>query len=263
MSTPFDFPFLIKNFYLIYRYAGGRNLFLKYNPSIKMDLWIQFGLFKTFDGIIHKERRSLMMDIQLIRKALHNKKPVLLDIVHESAVLIPIVEIDKSCHILFQVRSLSLSKQPGEICFPGGKIEPYETPMECAIRETSEELNILENNIEVMSALDYLVTPFNMAIYSFCGILKDVDIRALDFNQHEVSSIFTVPIEELLRQEPKVSSMMIHTEATDDFPFHLVQNGKAYDWKAGTYPVYFYEYNDYVIWGITAKILKAFLDTIK
>ncbi len=203
------------------------------------------------------------MDIKLIKEIVSNKKPTLLDVVHKSAVIIPIIEVDGNYHILFQIRALSLNKQPGEICFPGGKIEKDENAFECAIRETCEELNLSEDKIEILGELDYLVTPFNMAIYSFCGVLDNVDLNSIEFNTSEVSSIFSVPLSELLNQEPQVSNMIINTETEDTFPFHLVQNGRAYDWKSGTYPVYFYKYEDHIIWGITAKILKAFLDTLK
>lgn len=203
------------------------------------------------------------MDIELIKETIKNKKPNILDVIHESSVIIPIIKVDGDYHILFQVRSFSLNTQPGEICFPGGKIEKYEDAITCAIRETSEELNISKNNIEIFGELDYLVTPFNMAIYSFCGILNNIEFNSIEYNKDEVSSIFSIPIEELLKLEPKVSNMTINTKPMDNFPFHLVQNGKAYNWKEGIYPVYFYEYKDHIIWGITAKILKGFLDTLK
>lgn len=203
------------------------------------------------------------MDIERIKQIINNKKPNILDTLYESSVIVPIIKVNEEYHILFQVRSFSLNRQPGEICFPGGKLEKDENPFSCAIRETSEELNIPEDKIEIIGELDRLVTPFNMVIYSFCGILTDVELDSIEFNKSEVSSIFSVPIKELLNQNPKVSNMIINTEPIENFPFHLVQNGKAYDWKPGKYPVYFYEYKDYIIWGITAKILKSFLDILR
>lgn len=203
------------------------------------------------------------MDISLIKKLLENKQPTILDSVYGSAVIVPIIKVDGEPHILFQIRSFTLNSQPGEICFPGGKIEKDESALSCAIRETSEELNITENKIEIIGKLDYLLTPFNMSIYSFCGIINDVEFDSIKFNKSEVASIFSVPISELLDQEPEVSNMIINVEPSKNFPFHLIQNGEAYNWKEGAYPVYFYKYKDHIIWGITAKILKSFLDTIK
>ncbi|GAE44688.1 hypothetical nudix hydrolase YeaB [Mesobacillus boroniphilus JCM 21738] len=37
------------------------------------------------------------------------------------AVLLPLVEVNGDVHILFEVRSLKMRRQPGEVCFPGGR----------------------------------------------------------------------------------------------------------------------------------------------
>lgn len=203
------------------------------------------------------------MDISLIKKTLKNKQFSLLDSTREYAVVVPIIKVNDVLHILFEIRALSLTNQPGEICFPGGKIEKGESALDCAIRETHEELNISKNNIEIISKLACLVTPFNTTIYSFCGILNNTEFDSIKFNELEVSSIFSVPIDTLLNQNPLLSNMIINLNPPHDFPFHLIQKGEAYTWKTGVYPFYFYKYKNYIIWGTTAKILKNFLDTIQ
>ncbi|MEF1862735.1 CoA pyrophosphatase, partial [Neisseria gonorrhoeae] len=75
-----------------------------------------------------------------------------------ASVLIPIIEINNTHYILFEVRSKNLKHQPSEISFPGGKIESGETPYEAVIRETCEELGTFSDNIEVISSLDLLIT---------------------------------------------------------------------------------------------------------
>lgn len=49
----------------------------------------------------------------------------------------------------------------------------------------------------------------------------------------------------------------------EKFPYEKIPGGKNYDWKQGKYSVYFYEYQEYIIWGMTAKITKNFIDIIK
>ena len=39
---------------------------------------------------------------------------------------------------------------------------------------------------------------------------------------------------------------------TDNFPFDKVPGGKEYPWARGEYEVLFYEYDDRIIWGLTA-----------
>ena len=64
------------------------------------------------------------------------------------AVLIPLIKKEDGYHVLFEVRARHLNKQPGEVCFPGGKVEPGETTYEAAVRETTEELFIQREHIE-------------------------------------------------------------------------------------------------------------------
>ncbi|MDI9475513.1 MAG: NUDIX hydrolase [Natronincolaceae bacterium] len=203
------------------------------------------------------------MNISSIREAFRNKQFSNLDPIRESAVVVPIIKIDNKLHILFEIRALSLNNQPGEICFPGGKIEKNESALDCAIRETVEELNICRDNIEIIGKLACSVTPSNMTIYSFCGILNNVNFDSIKFNKHEVASIFTVPIDELLNQTPLLSDMAINLTPPQSFPFHLIQKEEAYSWKVGICPSYFYKYKDNIICGATAKILKNFLDTLE
>ena len=48
-----------------------------------------------------------------------------------------------------------------------------------------------------------------------------------------------------------------------EFPHNLIPNGKKYDWRKVQDQIYFYKYNQYAIWGFTAKMTKNFIDIIK
>ena len=75
-----------------------------------------------------------------------NHVPTLLEARHEYAVLCPLVERPNGLHLLFEVRSAGVS-QSGETCFPGGQMEPGETPADCALRETEEELFLAKHAV--------------------------------------------------------------------------------------------------------------------
>lgn len=177
----------------------------------------------------------------------------------ESSVLIPILEYTDGLSVLYEIRSEKLKKQPNEICFPGGRIENDESPKFAAVRETSEELLIAAEAIEVISPSDILVTPFNTIIYPYIGMLKDY--RGT-FNG-EVKEVFTVPLSFLLSHDPLCYYIDVNMHPSDDFPYNLIQKGKEYKWGKGKYPVYFYIYEDKVIWGITARITYDFIKNIK
>ncbi len=178
------------------------------------------------------------------------------------AVLAPIVKIQDKLKLLFEVRSKHLKNQPTEICFPGGKMEDGESPADCAIRETCEELNILPNQIEIFGPLDYLVMPYNIILYPFLGDINSIFIESISFNKDEVSDIFTVPLDYFINNPPLKRFVYLKTDVPEDFPFHMIQNGKNYNWKTGKRPILFYSYKDRIIWGITARIIKNLVNIL-
>ncbi len=175
-----------------------------------------------------------------------------------ASVIIPLVEIEGEVHILFEVRSKKLNAQPGDICFPGGKIDNNETPKEAAMREFYEELGI--KDIKIINELDITVRHDGMIIHSFLGIVND--INELSINESEVDHVFYVPLKYLLLYNPLKSIGKLTVTRSDDFPYDLIFNGKDYRFKEGKYISLFYRYREYVIWGITANILKNFLDKL-
>lgn len=169
-----------------------------------------------------------------------------------SAVMIPLIKKNDGYHILFEVRSNKLSQQPGEICFPGGRREHDETSMETSIRETCEELLISESNIKLYGPLDYFLSPAGLRIDPYLGELVNYDGQ---YSNEEVSEIFTVPLAFFQNTPPKCYYNKVTMYPTDNFPFDKVPGGKEYPWARGEYEVLFYEYDDRIIWGLTAKIL--------
>lgn len=160
-------------------------------------------------------------------------------------------------YILFEVRAKHMRSQPGDIAFPGGKIDEGETPKEAAIREIVEELGIKKDNFEIIAPLDLCITHYGLLIHPFLGYIKD--INKININPSEVDKVFLVPIKSLLENKPLVFDNEIIVNRHENFPYDLIHQGKAYKFKGGNYPSIFYKYEDYVIWGLTAKILENFL----
>ena len=108
-------------------------------------------------------------------ESLKSRNPGIVDegVYRKSAVVIPLIEKNRQYHVLFEVRSSSLKTQPGEVCFPGGGCEDGETAEETAAREICEELLIEKDQIELIAPADIFVSPFNMMIFPFIGMLKD------------------------------------------------------------------------------------------
>lgn len=202
------------------------------------------------------------MKIRQISDTLLGRTPSILghDQFLKFAVLLPLVEVDDEVHILFEVRSLTLRRQPGEVCLPGGKIEKGEDPQKAAVRETSEELGIKESDITDVFPLDYMVSAFGTIIYPFAGTIKQLEL--ISPNVAEVGEVFTVPLSYLKKNQPDSYKINFQVEPEDGFPFDLIIGGENYNWQTRTMDEYFYKYDGKVIWGLTAKVLTHFIELI-
>jgi 8-oxo-dGTP pyrophosphatase MutT (NUDIX family) len=200
------------------------------------------------------------MNIDLAK--LYNRKAAICDreIYKESSVLVPLIGSGKDMSLVFEVRSANLYSQPNEICFPGGKIEEFESAKQAAVRETSEELMIPESNINIIAELDTIVTPFNSILYTFAG---ELDEYAGTFNPEEVKEIFSVPLYFFVNTNPLRHDINITMKPKGDFPYQMIQKGRDYPWGKGQYPVYFYIYEDKIIWGLTARIINNYVEILK
>lgn len=177
-----------------------------------------------------------------------------------AAVLIPLVEVDGAWHVIFEVRAHTMRRQPGEISFPGGRLDPGETPVEAAIRETSEELLLAMEEIEVIGRLQPLATPHRQLIYPFVGVIPTIpDVRHTD----EVDHLFSIPVETLLLLDPFHGEMEWTMNPDQNIPFDRMANAKAYEKRVIKMREPFYEHKDYIIWGLTGKILTQFIKRLK
>lgn len=177
-----------------------------------------------------------------------------------SSVLLPLIEKNGELHVLFEVRANNLHRQPGEICFPGGKVEKneIERPQDTAIREAVEELGINREQVVLLGSLDYLVTPPGTLIYPFAGIIEEPG--NIDPSPAEVKEVFLVPLKHFLEYPPARSDVDVATRYASDFPFNKVPPIYKEGWcKRWTFSVFFYEYGERFIWGMTARILYNFI----
>jgi peroxisomal coenzyme A diphosphatase NUDT7 len=178
------------------------------------------------------------------------------------AVLVPLIKKNNDIHVLFEVRSLQLKRQPGEICFPGGKMDPRDKDEKtAAIRETKEELGISEKDISEIYPLDYMISPFGMMIYPYVGFLHAPG--NIQPNPSEVEEVFTIPLPYFLENKPEIYQVEFKIEPEENFPFELITGGKNYKWRPRVMEEYFFKFEDKVIWGLTARILSNFIEIIK
>ena len=113
------------------------------------------------------------MNINHLKGQLAKPQPLFLgeETAFRSAVLIPLVEKEGEWHVLFEVRALTMRKQPGDLSFPGGKIDETDaSPLAAALRETHEELGVDQQSIQILGKLSpYVVSPA-FVVYPFIGV---------------------------------------------------------------------------------------------
>jgi 8-oxo-dGTP pyrophosphatase MutT (NUDIX family) len=170
------------------------------------------------------------------------------------AVLVPFIGSKRDA-ILFELRAKGI-RQSGEICFPGGMVEPGEAPVECAIRECAEELGIEYSQIEITAKAGCIVSHRDAIIHVFIGVLNIESPAETEPNKKEVAELFAVPSSFFTETKPDIYQVDSFTE-TGNFPVKELKLPKRYygTWSNGKRNIYVYKYGDKIIWGLTAAIL--------
>ena len=180
----------------------------------------------------------------------------------DAAVMLPLLETGEGLSILFQVRSMKLNWQPGDICFPGGRREPEDENLAfTAQRETEEELGLSKDDFTLLGPLDYFYTYVGPMLFPYVGVIHHPE--NIKISTEEVAEIFTVPIADLLKIKPRSGTITIASKPEKDFPFDVLPEYKT-DWTVRKdYKVYCYNYKNRRIWGMTARVLHSFLAKIR
>lgn len=155
----------------------------------------------------------------------------------DASVLIPVVERD-GMQVILTKRASHLKHHPGQVAFPGGKVEAGETPLQAALREAEEEIG-LSGTVDVIGQLNTHETVTNFNVMPFVGLVEPFD-PVLDAG--EVEEVFEVPLDFLLAPE----NMSI----------------QGRNWRGQRREYYTIPYGPYYIWGATARVIKGLSDRV-
>lgn len=173
-----------------------------------------------------------------------------------SGVLVPLRVRKGHVEVVFTRRTEHLSSHPGEVSFPGGRLEDGdEDLLDAALRETEEEVGLPREHLDVAGLLtDY--QPFRgPLILAYVAVLDDQAPAPYRASPEEVAEVLTVPIEALL--DP-ASTIPVPEDAW------AVDNYEARVWwdeERGDRTVHYWHLSeDTRIWGITGELLYRFLE---
>ena len=170
----------------------------------------------------------------------HRPQEITVPGARSAAVLIPIV-LEPEPTLLFTVRTDTVSSHPGQISFPGGSVDDTDPSRAAAsVREAEEEIGLDPSAVRLVGELDtfptfvsgYVVTPF-------VGLLDDEP--ELTLNPAEVARVLRVPVTSLSNE---------------------IRRGPGFTHDERTYPTEAWVWEDHVIWGVTARIVRQFLEIL-
>ena len=208
------------------------------------------------------------LTLENITIALANSPEILgKDKYFNSAVLVPLVEIENKYHLLFEKRANHI-RQGGEVSFPGGEFDHKKDQglRHTALRETSEELGINSEKIKILGKIGTLVAPMGVTVDAFVALISIMSLDELNIDKNEVEKVFLVPIDYFLKKKPEEYSVKLEVH-----PSYKDENGKLVEllpvqklglperyskpWKNGFHRILVYNSSEEVIWGITAEIV--------
>ena len=203
------------------------------------------------------------MELDALTRLLARRQPGLMDATGRYAVLVPMVKGEEGLSLLYEVRAHTLRRQPGEVCFPGGRIEGAESPEECALRETEEELSIPRSAVRVLGRLDFIAHRANFIMYPVLALVDRKAVEKMCPNSAEVEETFLVPLRHLLATQPLEYDYQLIPQTGENFPYELVGIPRDYRWQPGGENVPIYPWKGRAIWGLTARITRHLVALVR
>lgn len=156
-----------------------------------------------------------------------------------ASVLIPLIERNDGWRVILTKRASHLKHHPGQVSFPGGKVEAGETGMIAALREAEEEIGLPRASVDMIGSLDVHETVTNFSVTPFVGLAKKF-MPIIDTG--EVEEVFEVPLDFLMAGE------------------NMTIQGRF--WQGHRRQYYTIPYGPYYIWGATARMIKVLADRV-
>jgi 8-oxo-dGTP pyrophosphatase MutT (NUDIX family) len=158
-----------------------------------------------------------------------------------AAVMMLLWPHQQQLQLLLTRRALHLRHHPGQISFPGGRIETGESAVDAALRETEEEVGISAAKIQVLGSLPAMATSTGFVVSPWLGFMTEPP--KLRLQAAEVAAAFSLPLSYALSNEFRKQRWFSQ-------PYRQQQ-------------LHFLPYENQLIWGATAAILHQLAEQIQ
>lgn len=149
--------------------------------------------------------------------------------IRPAGVLVPVIEYEDGLRVLFTVRAEHLYDHAGQISFPGGRVEPEDaTVCDAALRESTEEIGLTRDRVEVLGALSEYATVTGYRVTPVVGLIRAP--LALRLDAAEVAQVFEVPLAFLLDPRNHQRNSVVHRGHARHY--YAVPFGPRYIWGA-------------------------------
>nr|WP_321506666.1 CoA pyrophosphatase [uncultured Celeribacter sp.] len=159
-----------------------------------------------------------------------------------AGVLIPVRETAQGLRLILTKRSSALKHHPGQISFPGGRVDPGDRDhIDAALREAEEEIGLPRENVEILGELPPHETVTQFEMHPVLGWIRDEFVAIPEAG--EVSEVFEVPLDHVL----------------DPAKFTI----QSRRWRGHRRAFFTVPYGPYYIWGATARVLRVLADRVQ
>lgn len=172
---------------------------------------------------------------------LHTQHPSRPTTAANAAVMLLLWPQQQQLQLLLTRRALHLRHHPGQISFPGGRIEAGETALAAALRESEEEIGIAPAQIKVLGSLPGIITSTGFSVAPWIGYIAEQP--HLRLQKSEVAEVFSLPLS-----------------------YALSNRFRQQRWFRQPYKaehLHFLPYQGQLIWGATAAILHQLAEQIQ